>query len=171
MEHTHNHTEQNHVHHENETVSKMKGHAGALEAWLAPIFAKAPHLPANWRKTIIDIAPWLSLIFGILGLFGLLSAGAVGILFSPLIILGGGMHGISFFITIILGIISAILSILSFKPLQGMKKKGWDYAFYALVISAISTLVGLVLTAGGLGGIVGIIIGAYILFEVREMYH
>lgn len=155
----------------NDTVGAMKGHAGALEAMLAPIFAKAPHLPQEARKFLVGIAAWLSLIFGILGLFALLSAGAIGLLFAPLVLLGGGLHGISFFITIVLGILSAVLSILSFNPLRAMKKKGWDYAFYSLIISSIGTIVSMLLAFGGLGGIVGIVIGAYILFEVRGMYN
>lgn len=153
-----------------DAVGSMKGHTGALEAMLTPLFAKAPHLPQGGRRFITDVAPWLSLIFGVLGLFGLVSAGAIGFLFAPLLILGGGLHGISFFITIVLGIASSVLSILSFNPLREMKKKGWNYAFYAMIISSIGTIISMVLIYGGLGGIVGILIGAYILFEVREMY-
>ena len=139
MEQTHNHNETNHGH--NDATSKLKSHAGSVETWLLPIFAKAPHLPHGGRKFITDVLPWLSLLFGVLGLFALVSAGLIGMILSPFILLGGGLKGIALFITLLLGIVGAVLSILSFNPLREMKKKGWDYAFYSLIISAISTLV------------------------------
>lgn len=167
--HAHDNNTGHHAHHE--TASKMKGHAGALEAWLIPIFANVPHLPHGGRKFITDIAPWLSLIFGILGLIGLMEAGVLTTLFSPLMAFSGGLRGVGFFITIILGIASSILSILSFNPLREMKKKGWDFAFYSFIIGTVSTIVTMVFMFSGVSGIVGTLIGAYILFEVREMYH
>ena len=169
MENTQNHNDSQHVNHD--AASKMKRHAGSIEAWLLPIFAKAPHLPYGGRKFITDVAPWLSLLSGVLGLFALASAGLITMIFSPLLLLGGGVHGISLLITIVLGLISSVLSLLSFNPLREMKKKGWDYAFYSMIIGAISTIVSMILAFGGIGGIIGLIIGAYLLFEVREMYH
>ena len=161
-EHAHNPNEGHQAHHH--AAAKMKGHAGALEAWLIPVFANVPHLPHGGRKFITDIAPWLSLIFGILGLVGLMGAGVVTTLFSPLLAISGGLHSIVFLITIVLGIASSILSILSFNPLREMKKKGWDYAFYSFIIGTISTLISMVLMFSGAGGIIGALIGAYILF-------
>jgi hypothetical protein len=182
MEHTQTHSEHthegNHAHgqHNNahhEAKAKLMGHAGALEAWLAPIFAQAPHIPAGGRKVIVDIAPWLSLIFGILGLLGLLSAGALGLLLSPLMLLSAGFSSLMFFVHIVLGIVSSGLSILSFNPLREMKKKGWDYAFYSMILGAVGCVVSIISMSYGSGvsNVLGIIIGAYILFEVREMYH
>lgn len=165
MEHTNHHNESQYSHHE--TVSKMKDKAGALESWLAPLFAKAPHLPEGGRKVVTDIAPWLSLIFGVLGLLALTSGGMLALLLSPLLLMSGSLHVI---ISVVFGIISAVLSILSFKPLQEMKKTGWNLAFYSLIISSISTIVS-ILFVGSLGGVLGIVLGCYVLFEVREMYH
>lgn len=178
MENTQNHSEHNHSgeghneHHHGHAhaTEKMKHHAGALEAWLIPIFSNMPHLPHGGRKFITDIAPWLSLIFGVLGLLGLLGAGVMTTLFSPLMAFSGGLRSIGFFITILLGIASSVLSILSFNPLREMKKKGWDFAFYSFIIGTVSTLVTMVFMFSGIGGIIGTLIGAYILFEIREMY-
>ncbi len=181
MEHTHNnqshqeghnhepHQTNHHTHHS--VSSKLKGHAGALEAWLLPIFSNLPHLPEGGKKIVSDIIPWLALIFGALTLIGILGSGMVGIIFSPLIALGGGFRGIVLFLTLILGIVCAILSILSFKPLQAMKKTGWNYSFYALTVSAVSSLLSVVGMMSGMGNIIGIFIGAYLLFEIRERYH
>lgn len=178
MEHTHTHDGSHHGDHTHQSThhdakAKMMRHAGALEAWLLPIFAKAPHIPQGGRKVLTDIVPWISLIFGILGLIGLISAGALAAIFSPLILLSGGIHGLWFLVNIILGIAGATLSVLSFNPLREMKKKGWDYAFYSLIIGAISAILSMIFSYyyGHIEGIIGIIIGAYLLFEIRDMYH
>lgn len=177
MEHTHHtnethketHHETHHAHHQ--TASKLKGHAGALEAWLIPIFSNLPHMPEDWRKVVTDIIPWLSLIFGVLGLIGLLGSGMIGMIFSPLIVLGGGLRGILLLVNIVLGIACSVFSILAFKPLQAMKKTGWDYSFYTLCISTVSTLIGMIAMMGGIGSVIFTLIGAYLLFEIRARYH
>ncbi len=178
MEHTHNHNESHHEgHHEphngihHQATSKLKDHAGALEAWLLPLFSNLPHIPEGGRKVITDIIPWISLIFGILALIGLLGSVMVGVVLSPLIALGGGFRSVIHLLTIILGIICAVLSILAFKPLQGMKKTGWDYSFYALTVNAIASIISLIGVMSEIGNVVGIFIGAYLLFEIRERYH
>lgn len=168
MEHTHTNGEHNHAH---GSASKMMDHASALESWLAPIFAQAPHIPAGGRKVISDILPWLSLVFGILGIIGLLSLGGLSMWISPYMMLSGVFHSISLILTLILGLLSSILTFVAFNPLLAKKKKGWNYSFYALIVSAVSTLIHLIfMYSGGLGSIIGIIIGAYLLFEIREMY-
>jgi hypothetical protein len=171
MEHNQHesHHDSHHIH--NSTVSKLKGHAGALEAWLLPSFEKLPHLPENWKNVIVKIVPWLSLIFGILSIIGLLGAGFFGILLSPIIALSRGFLSIILFVSILLSLITSIFSILAFKPLQQMKKIGWDYSFYAFVISAISALLGMITPSNSIASIVGILISAYVIFEVRGKYH
>ena len=174
MEETHHHEgghnhETHHTH--KSTTSKLKAHAGSLEAWLLPIFSSAPHIPQGGRKVIADIIPWLSLIFGVLGIIGLLGAGFIGVLLHPLLALGAGVRGFGVFITILLGLVSSIFSVLAFKPLQEFKKEGWNYCFYSFIVSTISAGVSILFMYSGIGNIIGVIIGAYILFEIRERYH
>ncbi len=170
MDNTHTHSEHAHGEHHH-TKKKLVHHAESLETWLASIFKDAPHIPDGGRKVIADILPWLAVIFGVLGIIALFSAGVVSLVLSPLIVLSGGAYGIYLFISIVLGLASSVLSFLSFNPLREMKKKGWDLTFYSLIISAISTVVSLVFMMGGLGGILGAVIGAYLIFEIRGMYH
>jgi hypothetical protein len=143
----------------------------AFEAWLAPLFAKAPHLPHSARQTIVQVAPWLALIFGILGLFGLLSAGTFAS-FLSFSFLGGGMYHISMLIALFTGVAAAVLQLLAFKPLQAHKKKGWNFLFYGLVISAVGMIINMLLSYSyGLPGqILMLIISVWLLFEIREMY-
>lgn len=154
--------------------SKIIGHAGALESMLVPIFAQAPHLPHGWKKILADIAPWLSLICGVLGVIGIFALFGASAMLSSVAYLGaigGEGYGTVIFITGILGLVSGVLYLLAFNPLRKMEKKGWNYMFYALIISVISTIVSIVLMGSGIGSIIGVLIGAYIVFEVRELYH
>lgn len=172
MEHSHEHNTQeapkrNHY----KKLSWFTDRAHALEMTLAPTFEKAPHLPQDWKGVLVSIAPWISVIFGILGIIGFLGAGSLGILLAPLVVLGNGIKGLAVYITLILGLVTSVLSVLAFRPLQSKEKTGWDYSFYAFLIAGISSCISLVLLPGGLGGIVGVLIGAYILFEIRGRYN
>ena len=52
---------------------------------LEDFFKKAPPLPDNIREVIVKIAPWVALIFGVLGI--LAGLGAIGI--SPVALFAG----------------------------------------------------------------------------------
>ena len=148
----------------------LRKHMTALELWMAPFFAKAPHLSPGIRKTLTDIAPWLALIFGILGLFGLLSAGMFGTLLSFSYF--GTIASLVMAIGIVLSIISAGLSILAFQPLRSVQKHGWNLLFYGNVLSAVSLVLNLLFGYGysNLGSVLGMLIGFWLLFEIRQMY-
>ncbi|MFA6509207.1 MAG: hypothetical protein WCV62_01925 [Candidatus Peribacteraceae bacterium] len=145
----------------------------ALEKWMAPLFAKFPHLPESARQTIANIAPWIALIFGALGLLALLSAGAMATLFSfaSVVLLANGITPLVLLITVIAGIIACALELLAFKPLGARRKKGWNYLFYGTVLTTAATLLNMAVGYGSLGSLVGSLIGFWLLFEVRGLYH
>lgn len=153
------------------TISKIKGHVGALESWLESIFNKAPHLPEKWLSFLTTALPWLSIIFGVISLSGFLFSGAIGLLFSPILALTHGVHSFVFFVNAIVGVFVSIMAILAFKPLLAMKKEGWDLSFYAFVASAATSLLGILVMFGGAGNAIGILLGAYLLFEIRKYYN
>ena len=137
---------------------------------LVPIFASLPHIPENWKRVITKIIAPLSLLFGILGLIGLLGTGALVTIFSPFAAIGKGFLGLVFFFNILLSLITSVLSIMAYRPLQSMHKKGWNYIFYSLVISAVCALLSLLSMYGGVGNIIVILLVSYLLFEIREKY-
>lgn len=149
-----------------EAVKEM----AALERWLAPIFAKAPHLPPKAREFLAQVAPWLALIFGVLGLLAMLSMGAIGFLLS-LSFMDGGLMSISMLVSFIAGLVGAVLQLMAFKPLSARKKKGWNYIFYGMVLSLAASIVNLLIGYGDVvGTIIGTLIGFWLLFEVRSLY-
>lgn len=155
-------------------------HAHGFEAKLEPFFAKFPHIPEGGRKVIADIVPWLALIFGILGLLGLFTAGALMALFAIPALLTGGIWVITGFITTVIGLITVILQLMAFTPLKARMKKGWNYIFYGVLLGALSTIITVVggvlsmstvnATSSLIGGIVGFLIGGWLLFEIKNQY-
>ena len=150
-----------------QTEKKM----AALEGFLAPIFTKTPHLPENARQTLAKIAPWFALIFGVLGIFGILSAGAIGSMLS-LSFLGGGLMQISWAVTVVAGLFASVLELLAYKPLTKREKKRWNYLFYGTVLTTAAAIINLALGYGSdaVGTIIGTVIGLWLLFEVRALY-
>ena len=154
----------------NDFQATTEKHMGALENLLAPIFAKAPHLPEGGRKVIGQIAPWLALVFGILGLFAIVSAGSMMSVFALSAVFAGVDYAL-LYLALLVGLISSILDLLAFKPLTAYKKRGWNFLFYATVLSALATIVNLIFGYGyGLGNILGLLIGFWLLFEIRGLY-
>ena len=143
----------------------------ALEGWLAPIFAQAPHLPASFREFLATIAPWLSLIFGILGLIALLSAGVL-LSVASLSFMTGGISEVAWVISVLAGLIAAVLQILAFSPLKKRQKKGWNYIFYGTIITTAAAIIEIAIGYGSsaIGTVIGTVIGLWLLFEVRPLY-
>ena len=156
-----------------EVKQNVKVAMHGLEGWLAPIFQNFPHIPEGGKKVITQIAPWLAIIFGILGIVGLFSAGMFA---SFATTLSGGLampYMLGGLVSMVFSGIAAVLMIMSYKGLLAMKKSGWNFAFYAQVVSIAGGLVGVVF-GGGISGLlgtaIGAIIGLWILFEVRSRY-
>lgn len=144
-------------------------HMGALEGWLAPIFAKFPHIPMGGRQTLVQIVPWLALIFGVLGIFGVLSAGSL-VSYLSFSVLGMGMLQISMFVSLLIGLAASLLEVLAFRPLKARRKKGWNFLFYATVLTTASAIFSLLFGYSSLNGLIGSLIGFWLLFEVRGLY-
>ena len=146
----------------------LQKHAAALEHWLAPLFEKTPHLSHGVRETIASITPWLALIAGILGLLMVWGAGVLGALLS-FSVFGMGSQFLWMLALLVL-LASSILDLLAFSPLRSRAKRGWNLAFYGILLNAVSTIVNIVIGYASLGGILGLLIGLWLLFEVRGLY-
>ncbi len=152
--------------------SGIAGTFSGLEHFLAPLFANTPHLPHSARTTLVNIAPWIALIFGVLGLIATIMA----LLALPMLLampfgayLSGGWF-IVMILSLILGGLASLCDLLAYKPLTHHKKKGWDFLFCGATLSAISMILNLFMSSGNLLGILGMLIGYWLLFEVRSLY-
>lgn len=143
----------------------------SMDEWIKMLgewFDKLPSLPGNVKEIIVKIAPWIALIFGVIGVLGSLTATGLLTALSPFIALGGGLGAAAGgIIGAVLGLVSSVLMLLAFPGLRDRKMVGWKYSFYGELTSVISSLVAFNLV----GAVVGALIGFYFLFQIKSYYH
>jgi hypothetical protein len=153
----------------NGAQDKAKEAMHGLEAWLAPLFEKLPHIPQGGREWIVSVSPYIALVFGVLGIISLLGASGIGIIASVLTL---GL-AVPMMISIVISLVSAVLLLMAFPGLKARTKKGWNLVFYSEVISvAGGVITAFTMTYGSsiVGTAIGALIGFYILFEIRSYY-
>ena|SRR6185437_13162610 len=133
-----------------------------MEEW----FSKLPPLPKGGKEGIVTVTPWISLIFGILGI--LASLGGLGLLtaFSPLVLMGGGLNGaFGSILAALLGLIASILLLAAFPGTKSHKMKGWQMLFWSEGVNLIAAVVSVSIT-----GIIVSLIVFYLLFQIKSYY-
>lgn len=130
-------------------------------------FAKLPPLPTNVKDILVKIAPWLALIFGILGVLTAVAATGLMAVLSPMIALGGGV-GVATggLVGAILALVSSVLMLMSYPGLRDHKMPGWKWSFYSQAVSVVGSVVALNLV----GALLGALIGFYLLFQIKSYY-
>lgn len=129
---------------------------------LEDFFGKTPDLPTNFREVLVKIAPWLALIFGILGVIAGLSA--IGL--SPVAMLGGVNNSMMVLLSGVLSIVSSVLLLVAYPGLRARKLVGWRWLFWSEAVSILSSLV----VGAIVGAIIGFLIGFYLLFQIKSFY-
>ena len=146
-----------------------KEHLNTLERTLDLYFAKkAPGLPKDAKLFIVKIAPWLVIIGAILSVPAILTIFGISARMSAYMLAYGNGYslGIGYYVSIFLLAAVVILELLSLPGLFSRKKAGWNFIFYASLVSSLSSLISLNIGAF----IVGTLISFYIIFQVREYY-
>jgi hypothetical protein len=133
-------------------------------------FKNLPHLPANIVDILVQIAPILSLIGGVLyivagPIVGLLGGLASILSLSPFYML------LTILNAVVMGVIGVLLLLASSK-LKERKAEGWILLFWVNMFSIASMVITLLYgyIPNILGYIVGVAIGLYFLFETRSSY-
>ncbi len=128
-------------------------------------FKKLPQLPKGGREFIVMVLPWVALIFGILGLLGAISSLGLFSYFSAMYwgaansIVGLGI------VSLVLGILSALLLLMAFLGLSKKQERGWKFIYYSEVVALVSSIVTV-----SLFGVIMVLLGFYILYQVRSYY-
>jgi len=135
--------------------------ANDLIKWMEDLFKKLPNLPTGGREVLVKIAPWIALIFGILGII----AGIVALGFSPLAMLGGLNSSFIVLLTGVVAIVSSVLMLMAYPKLAKKEYKGWVLLFYSEVVGVVSAILSL-----SIGSIIGVIIGFYLIFQIKSYY-
>lgn len=133
-----------------------------MEEW----FSRLPPLPSNWKDVIVKITPWLALIFGVIGVLGSLAAVGILTFLAPFVVLGGGIGVASGGIMgAVLALVASVLLILAFPGTNAGKASGWNLLFWSEAVSVVSSVV-----AFSIAGVVGALVGFYILFQIKSHY-
>ena len=144
-------------------MTKSNNWQDMMEEW----FLKLPSLPKGGRDVLVKIAPWVSLVFGVLGV--LVGLGGLGILsvLSPLMLLGSGMGATGgSLLSVAIALVSSLLMLVAFPGLKARKMQGWTMLWWSEAAALLSSLVALSLV----GGLVGAVIGFYLLYQIKSYY-
>lgn len=139
-----------------------------LEKLIAPMeeaFAKLPPLPKGVKDFIVTILPWLALIFGLLGVLVALAALGILTFLAPLAAIGNVNQTTALTIGLILGMISSVVTLVSFPGLLSKKITGWNLIFLSVVVGVISSIEAIFIV-----GIIVSLIEFYILFQIKSYY-
>ncbi len=155
--------------------SDGKGVLSQLEAILDEyMVTKAPFaLPPEVKEFIVKVSPYLVIIFAIMALPIIFAALGLTAILSPFAMMGGYRYGFGFgwgfsaTIGLAISVITIIMEIVAVPGLFKRTEGAWRLLFYTSIVSLIGTIISF---SGLLGGIIGAIIGWYILFQVKELY-
>lgn len=135
---------------------------------LDKFFIKLPHLPKKLRVFINKLIPFLALIIGVIGILLSVITG-----FFLLITLISAdfttvfKDGLDF----LLILLSTIFLLKAFKPLRQGNAVGWIYLFWTQAIELISFITRTINQDVNIfTGILSILIGLYLLFEIGQFY-
>jgi hypothetical protein len=153
-----------------------------VEATVASWYKNLPHLPENGRKWLADNIWWLvliSVILGVMALFPMIGA----LVLSGAVVSSYGAYGYTGYntgmaftviiISIIFYLVDVVLSAVAISPLKGHRKRGWSILFLLLMLSLVfnvATAVASYNIGSLVFGLVGVAIGGYLLFEIRDLF-
>lgn len=163
-----------------------------LETKLNDLFGKsAPQMPENGRKMLVEWAPWVALVVGILSLvlaFTLWNgaryvSSALDYANSVCSVYGGyGCNTVAtesnltlwVWLGIAVLLVEGVLYLLAFPGLRAQKKAGWNYLYWGALVNLVYAVVSLFTSYDPLthfiGALIGSAIGLWILFQIRGLY-
>jgi hypothetical protein len=142
------------------TTQAPKDLIGFLDFYLVK---KAPfQLPDGAKEWIVKYGPWIAVVLIVITLPLLLLALGVSMLFLPFAGTAAPGLGIAWVVVLVeLG-----LEVAALPGLFARKMSGWRLLFYGRLVAILASL----LMYSFVGGIVGGLIGLYILFQIRTLY-
>ena len=127
---------------------------------------KAPALPMGVKDFLVKIAPWAVILSLIIMIPGVLAYWGLGTLMMPYAYYVGGRSAL-FTLSTILSAIAIIIDILAIPGLFKRAASGWNFIFYGVLVSTVSSLV----SGNIVGAIIGFLISMYLIFQIRSYYN
>lgn len=163
------------------------GPLAGLEKALAGVYKGAPALPKNAKDWIVKYLPWLTILAAAGSAWAAWAlwdwAHTVGqwvnylnswtSLYSGQTVSANAM-GAGMWIAFIVMLVSAVIYLAAFAGLKAVKKAGWNFLFLGTIVSLVYGVVVLFTDFGSagnlIGAIIGVVIGWYFLFQIRDYY-
>lgn len=168
---------------EKTSASNTKSNLMGLEKTLDEIVNKKQplQLPANARKWLAENVWWLSLIGGILTLYGAFSVWRLSQVANPYLevarMYGGSAVtdlGAMWYVALAVMVAEGVMLLLAVSKLKTQSKSGWNLLFYTTLLSLVLGVVYLLVPQYGVsslfGTLVGTAIGWFFLFQVRSHF-
>ena len=143
----------------------MKDYLEKFDKWLENVFKGAPELPKGFRGFLVEAFPWLALLGGIMGVMGIVGALSMGGLAMGMATAFGYHFGWQYWVNIVLLAVMTYFDFKAFNLLKERKMAGWRLSWYMVVLSIVDTVVML-----NPMGLVGVVIGFYLLYQVKGEY-
>ncbi len=126
---------------------------------------KAPfQIPDGGREWIVKYGPWITVVLLVISLPFLLFVLGLGTILMPF---GGVGYATGFGFAAIFLVVELGLEVAALPGLFARKMSGWNLIFYGRIIGAVFSLS----TGAIVGGLLGLLISLYILFQIRGLYH
>jgi len=137
-------------------------------------FKQLPHLPQSITDFFVKIVPWGAALGGIFSVTGAITnfrlgfgMNTVGRVMRHYL----GVNSAYFLLSAVIMLVLAFLAFKAFTPLRERKIEGWIYIFWSNIVSVIHSILGLIfISQSAIGSIVGVLIGFYLLFEIKASY-
>jgi len=136
-----------------------------MEDW----FTKLPPLPKGGKDAIVQITPWVALIFGILGVLGGLAGIGLLTALSPFMAISNGLGGAAGgLIGAAFGLAASAILLAAFPGTSKRQMRGWTLLFWSEALSAVASVLSIG-TNGAIGLLVALV-GFYLLFQIKSYY-
>ncbi len=158
--------------------AKKSKNSGDLIAVLEPYFTKqAPfQLPENVRTALVQWLPWINIVLAVFGALAALSLLALlGVANVATAGLVSAVAGPWLWIAFAALVAQVIVQFVAFPGLQARKLSAWKLLFWADVISFVYNIVNGVgnpvsLVGSLISGILGLVVGLYLLYQIKSHY-
>ncbi len=144
--------------------------------YMKNLFKDLPHLPKGLTKWLAENAWWLTLIGVILGAIAVVTTlGALGVVslvatvFVPVV--GIALVGVLISLLVLAAVVA--LQAMAIKPLQDMKRRGWELLFLAAMVSGAGGVLADLVRYNIFGAVfsaLGFAIAAYVLLELERYF-
>jgi hypothetical protein len=131
---------------------------------------KLPLAPPGLLDGYMRFAPWIAIVFGVLGVLLMLVGMGLATFLTPLAVVFGGASGLgyggSLFLSLIVGLLSAALEVVGGYLMLQRKSTGWWILGLGILVSILTNLV-----RGSLLVLIVMALIAYIHLQVKPNYH